>query len=127
MGAAYFLEVFLPEEADTLDGGGLAEGVFVHRVGIAFDAPLTVFGQEYFDIEVTEERLIGYIVIPIAHVAVDNQSIDRLELELRLVLLTAVRAITVRTDSYTEGQHIRQFGEPCIDLAGDGRGQERVG
>ena len=85
-----------------MDGGCLAEGVFVHGVGVTLDTPLTILGDEHLDIKIAKERLVGDIVVAIADVAVDDESIDRMELELRLVLLAAVRAFAVRADGDTD-------------------------
>ena len=104
------LKLFLPHESDTLHSGGLTEGVFVHGVGITLDAPLAVFGQQHFHIEVAEERLVGNIVVAIAEVTVDHQPVHRLQLELRLIFLTRTGVALVCSDSHTEGKHVRQFG-----------------
>ena len=128
MGAAFIvhctlslctLEVFLPDEADTLNRRGLAEGVFIDRVGVTFQTPLTIFGKQHFYIQVAEERLIRDIIIPIAHITIDDESIDRLQLELRFVFLTGTGPFSFCTDSYTYSKYIRQFGQPSIDLARD--------
>ena len=115
-----FLEIDFPDEADTLDRRSLAEGIFVHGVGITLKPQLAVFGQQDLDIQIAEERLVGDIIIAVSHIAVDNQAIYRLKLELRLIFLTRRSAFSVRTDSDTERQYVRQFGEPGVDLARNG-------
>ena len=81
-------------------------------MGVTFQTPLSVFRQQHFHIEVAEERLVGYVVIAIAHIAVNHQTIHRTELELRLVLTAFIRPFATGTDGYTQCDHICQFGQP---------------
>ena len=105
----------------------MAEGVLVHHVCVALEPPLAVLREEHLYIQIAEERLVREVVIPVAHIAVDDEPVHGLELELRLVLLINRPSQAILTDRHSEGQHIRQFGEPCIDLARHGRGEERIG
>ena len=74
----FLLEVFLPDEADTLDGGGLAERVLIHSVGVALHTKLTILRQFDLYVQIAEEGLVGDVVIPVSYIAVDHEPINRL-------------------------------------------------
>ena len=97
----------------------MSERVLIYGMGVALQAPLTIFGKQHFDIQIAEEGLVGDIIIAITHITIDKQSINRLQLELRLVFLAGTRSFSFGTNRHTNGEDIGQFGQPCIDLAGN--------
>ena len=94
---------------------------------VTLETPLAVLRQQYLYIEVAEERLVGDIVIPIAEVTVDDKPVYRLQLEVRFVLPTHGGSFALRTDSHAEREHIRQFGQPCVNLTRHCGRQQRIG
>lgn len=81
------VEVVLEDETDALDGVGGTEGVLVHSVRICLGTEFAVASEHILDIEIAEDRLVGDIIVAIAEIAVDEESAEGLNLELRLVLL----------------------------------------
>ena len=74
------VEVVLEDETDALDGVGGAEGVLVHSVRICLGTELAVACEHIFYIQIAEDRLVGYIVVAIAEIAVDEESAEGLNL-----------------------------------------------
>lgn len=94
------------------------------RIGLS--AQLAVGRKHILDIEIAEDRLIGDIIVAIAEIAVDNESADGIDFELRLVLLRRIGALAIGSHIESDGELIRKFGKPRVDLSGDGRRDEGV-
>ena len=68
------VEIMFPYKADALDCIGLTERVLIHGVGVGFETQFAILGKHYLRIEVAEERLVGDIIVAVAHITVDNQT-----------------------------------------------------
>ncbi len=110
------VEVVFEDEADALNHSCLAQGVFVHGVGVAFEAELAVRRKEVLNVQVAEERLISDVIVAVAEVTVDDELVNGLELEDGFVLLRGIRSLAVGTDIEAHSEDIGEFGEPVIDL-----------
>lgn len=119
------VEVVLEDETDALDGVGCAEGVLVHSVRICLGTELSIASEHIFYIQIAEDRLVGDIVVAIAEIAVDEESAEGLNLELRLVLLRSGCPLAVGSDIESEGERIGNLAEPVVDLPGDSGREDR--
>lgn len=119
------VEVVLEDETDALDGVGCAEGVLVHSVCICLGAEFAVACEHILDIEIAEDRLVGDIIVAIAEIAVDEESAEGLNLELRLVLLRSGCPLAVGSDIESEGERIGNLAKPVVDLPGDSGREDR--
>ena len=96
------VEVVLEDETDALDGVGCAEGVLVHSVRICLGTELAIASEHIF--------------VAIAEIAVDEESAQGLNLELRLVLLRSGCPLAVGSDIESEGERIGNLAKPVVDL-----------
>ena len=119
------VEVVLEDETDALDGVGCAEGVLVHSVRICLGAEFAVASEHIFYIQIAEDRLVGYIVVAIAEIAVDEESAEGLNLELRLILLRSGCSLAVGSDIESEGERIGNLAKPVVDLPGHSGREDR--
>ena len=110
------VEVVLEDETDALDGVGCAERVLVHSVRICLGAEFSVACEHIFYIQIAEDRLVGDIIVAIAEIAVDEESAQGLNLELRLVLLRSGCPLAVGSDIESEGERIGNLAKPVVDL-----------
>ena len=76
----------------------LAEGVFVHSMCVTFESEFAVRREHIFDVEVSEERSICYVIIAIAEVTIDNELVNWLQREDSLIFLRSVSAFSISTD-----------------------------
>ena len=84
------VEVVFEDEADALDHGCLTEGVLIDGVGVALETELAVWREQVLNVQVTEERSVGDIVIAVAEVTVDDKLVNRLQREDSLILLRGI-------------------------------------
>ena len=96
----------------TLHHVRLAERIFVHRMGVTLYAQHTVRRNDIFDIQIAEHGTVVQVVVAVAHIAVDEQSVDRLDRDLCLILLLRISALAIGSEIDTESYYVRQFAQP---------------
>ena len=106
------VEVVLEHYTYTLHHVRLAERIFVHRMGVTLYAQHAVRGNDIFDIQIAEHGTVVQVVVAVAHVAVDQQSVDRLDRDLCLILLLRIGALAIGSEIDTERNDVRQFAQP---------------
>ncbi len=87
----------------------LSQGVFIQRMGICFKSYSAVGDDFIFHIHVTEELLVGDIVIAVADVPVDYKLVDGLQLDLGFVFCVSVAFVP---DVNAHGEDVSEFAYP---------------
>ncbi len=121
------IEIVLEYKTDTLHRIRLFERVLVHGVGVRLETQFAVFGQHILHIEVAKKRSVAEVIVAIAEIAIDKQLIDRVYLEIRLILLAGSLALAVSPDVEPHSEDVSQFAEPRINLPRERGGEQRIG